>query len=164
DADRLRHPPYRDRAPRDRATRRGRQLPRRGRRRHDRRPAHDRERDRGRTLTLRRADLRAAPAPGPHPRAHRRSGSGPVRSVVVPSRPVLQTLPLPELPHWERTPADLPDAIRQIKAALRARIAASGRTVEEVFAVVQDQIAREVGEITAARERGEMIWPVIDFA
>src|SRR5689334_24260087 len=68
------------------------------------------------------------------------------------------------MPHWEQTPADLPDAIRQTKAALRARIAASGRTVEEVFAVVQDQIAHEVGEITAARERGEMIWPVIDFA
>jgi hypothetical protein len=72
--------------------------------------------------------------------------------------------PLPALPHWEQTPADLPDAIRQTKAALRARIAASGRTVEEVFAVVQDQIAHEVGEITAARERGEMIWPVIVFA
>jgi len=82
----------------------------------------------------------------------------------VSSRPMLQTAPLPALPHWEQTPADLPDAIRQTKAALRARIAASGRTVEEVFAVVQDQIAHEVGEITAARERGEMIWPVIDFA
>jgi hypothetical protein len=77
---------------------------------------------------------------------------------------VVPTAPLPALPHWEQTPADLPDAIRQTKAALRARIAASGRTVEDVFAVVQDQIAREVGEITAARERGEMIWPVIDFA
>ena len=82
----------------------------------------------------------------------------------MPSRPVLQTAPLPALPHWQQTPADLPDAIRQIKAALRARIAASGRTVEEVFAVVEDQIAHEVGEITAARERGEVIWPVIDFA
>src|ERR1700760_1499349 len=68
------------------------------------------------------------------------------------------------MPHWKQTPADLPDAIRQTKAALRARIAASGRTVEDVFAIVRDQIAHEVGEITAARERGEMIWPVIDFA
>src|ERR1700745_2563321 len=74
------------------------------------------------------------------------------------------TAPLPALPHWEQTPADLPDAIREIKAALRARIAASGRTVEEVFAVVEDQIQPEVGEITAARERGETIWPVIDYA
>src|SRR6201982_2921363 len=72
--------------------------------------------------------------------------------------------PLPVLPHWEQTPADLPDAVRQTKAALRARIAASGRTVEEVFAVVQDQIARDVGDNAAAGDRGEMIWPVIDFA
>src|SRR5262249_44922597 len=172
DADRLRHPPHRDRAPRDRAARRRRQLPRRGRRRHDRRTAHRRERDRGRPLALRGADLRAAPAPGPHPRAHRRSRPGPVdtgrrlrprRSVVVPSRPVVPTA-LPALPHWEQTPADLPDAIRQVKAALRARIAASGRTVEDVFAVVEDQIAHEAGEIIAAREHGEMVWPIVDYA
>ena len=70
------------------------------------------------------------------------------------SRPMVPTAPLPALPHWEQTPADLPDAVRQTKAALRARIAASGRTVEEVFAVVQDQIAHEVGEITA---RGSVV-------
>ncbi len=40
----------------------------------------------------------------------------------------LATAPLPPLPHWESVPADLPGAIRQVKAALRARIAASGRT------------------------------------
>jgi len=74
------------------------------------------------------------------------------------------TVPLPALPHWEETPADLPAAIRQIKAALRARIAASGRTVEDVFAVVEQQIRAEVAQITAARERGETIWPVIDYA
>ena len=45
------------------------------------------------------------------------------------------TSPLPALPHWETTPADLKAAIRAVKAALRARIAASGRTAEEVFAV-----------------------------
>src|SRR5262249_5202203 len=82
----------------------------------------------------------------------------------MPTRSVPRTAPPPSLPHWEQTPTDLPDAIRQTKAALRARIAASGRTVEEVFAVVQDQIEREVGEITAAQERGETIWPVIDYA
>jgi hypothetical protein len=68
------------------------------------------------------------------------------------------------LPHWEQPPADLPAAIRQLKAALRTRIAASGRTVEEVFAVVEQQIKAEVAEITAARERGETVWPVIDYA
>ena len=72
--------------------------------------------------------------------------------------------PLPALPHWEQTPAELPAAISQLKAAMRARIAASGRTVDEVFAVVERQVRAEVGEIAAARERGETIWPVIDYA
>jgi hypothetical protein len=68
------------------------------------------------------------------------------------------------LPHWEEPPADRLAAIRQIKAALRARIAASGRTVEEVFAVAEQRIKAEVDDITAARGRGETVWPVIDYA
>jgi hypothetical protein len=72
-------------------------------------------------------------------------------------------VPPPTLPHWEQTPDDLAAATREIKAALRARIAASGRTVEEVFAAVERRIQAEVGEITAARQRGETIWPVIDY-
>ena len=72
--------------------------------------------------------------------------------------------PVPVLPHWEEPPADRPAAIRQIKAALRARIAASGRTVEEVFAVAERRIQAEVDDIKAARERGETVWPVIDYA
>jgi hypothetical protein len=68
------------------------------------------------------------------------------------------------LPHWETTPADLPAAIREVKAALRARIAASGRTVEEVFAVVENRVRAEVEEIEAARLRGDAVWPVIDYA
>jgi hypothetical protein len=79
----------------------------------------------------------------------------------------ISTLPtfdaLPALPHWEQTPADPPSAIREMKAALRARIAASGRTVEEVFTVVEQRIKAEVDEIKAARERGETVWPVIDY-
>jgi hypothetical protein len=71
---------------------------------------------------------------------------------------------LPPLPHWEQPPADVSAAIRQVKTALRARIAASGRTVEDVFAVVERLVAAEVSEITAARERGETVWPVIDYA
>jgi len=35
------------------------------------------------------------------------------------------------LPHWENIPQDVPAAIAEIKAAVRERIAASGRTVEE---------------------------------
>src|SRR4051794_12006185 len=71
---------------------------------------------------------------------------------------------LPVLPHWEQTPADLKSAIRAIKTALRARIAASGRTVEEVFAVVEQGVRVAVEEIEDARRRGETIWPVIDYA
>ena len=82
----------------------------------------------------------------------------------MPVQPRPGTAPLPALPHWEQTPADLPAAIRQIKAALRARIAASGRTAEDVFAIVEQQIKAEVAQIAAARDRGESIWPVIDYA
>ena len=70
----------------------------------------------------------------------------------------------PGLPHWESTPEDLPAAIREIKAALRARIEASGRSVAEVFAVVETRIAAQVAEIAAAKRRGEDIWPVVHYA
>src|SRR5689334_12356089 len=71
---------------------------------------------------------------------------------------------LPPLPHWEEVPADLKAATREIKTALRARIAASGRTVEEVFAVVEQRISARVEEIEAAKRAGETVWPVIDYA
>ena len=71
---------------------------------------------------------------------------------------------LPPLPHWEAEPADPAAAIREIKPALRARIEASGRTVEEVFAVVQRRITARVAEIKAAKERGDSVWPIIEYA
>ncbi|MEH1030976.1 DUF1479 domain-containing protein [Micromonospora profundi] len=80
------------------------------------------------------------------------------------AQPDLAVAPLPPLPHWESTPADLPSAIRVVKAALRARIEASGRTVEEVFAVVEQRVRARVEEIAAARGRGETIWPIIEYA
>jgi hypothetical protein len=65
--------------------------------------------------------------------------------------------PLPPLPHWESTPEDLGAAIREVKAALRARIEASGRTVEEVFAVVEARVTAQVeadrGRPGSGRER-----------
>jgi hypothetical protein len=82
----------------------------------------------------------------------------------VADQPASAARALPPLPHWAQTPADVPGAVRQIKAALRARIAASGRTVEEVFAAVEAQVAAEVAEIAAVRERGEPVWPVLDYA
>lgn len=63
------------------------------------------------------------------------------------------------LPNWEETPADLPKAVREVKKAIRATIEASGRTVEEVFAVVEERIRREVDDIHAGQA-----WPVIDYA
>jgi hypothetical protein len=68
------------------------------------------------------------------------------------------------LPHWEATPADLGAATREIKAALRARIEASGRTVDEVFAVIEDRVRVKVTEIVESKRRGETIWPVIEYA
>jgi hypothetical protein len=69
----------------------------------------------------------------------------------------------PTLPHWETTPDDLSAAIREVKRALRARIEASGRSVDDVFAVMESRVRPRVEEIRAAKERGEVIWPVIDY-
>src|SRR5215204_6084550 len=74
------------------------------------------------------------------------------------------TVKAPPLPHWESIPPDLEAAIRETKTAIRARIEASGRTVEEVFAVVEAKMAERVTEIEEAKRRGETIWPVIDYA
>jgi hypothetical protein len=71
---------------------------------------------------------------------------------------------LPALPHWETIPSDLPAAISAVKKALRTRIEASGRSVEEVFDVVEARVRESVADIRAARSRGETIWPVLDFA
>jgi hypothetical protein len=79
-------------------------------------------------------------------------------------RTALDTDGLPPLPHWDSVPDDLPSAIRAVKAALRARIAASGRSVEEVFAVIERRVRDQVEEIVAAKRRGEPVWPEIDYA
>jgi hypothetical protein len=73
-------------------------------------------------------------------------------------------VPTQTLPHWETVPEDLAAATREIKAALRARIEASGRTVADVFAVVEERVAARVAEIQAEKARGETVWPVIDYA
>ncbi len=72
----------------------------------------------------------------------------------------MTTSATPTLPHWETTPPDLKAATREIKAAIRDRIAASGRTVEEVFAVVEGRVAARVAEIEASDD----VWPVVDYA
>src|SRR3954466_1862175 len=76
----------------------------------------------------------------------------------------MTTVQAPALPHWESPPPDHGAAIREIKAAIRARIEASGRTVEEIWAVVTEQLTERVEEIEAAKARGENVWPVIEYA
>ena len=68
------------------------------------------------------------------------------------------------LPHWETIPADIPAATAEIKAAIRARIEASGRTVADVIAEIESFLEDEIADIKAARARGEEVWPVIDYA
>lgn len=68
------------------------------------------------------------------------------------------------VPHWETTPTDLPAAVAEVKRALRAQIEASGRTVEEVFAVIEERVRQRVEEIEAVRARGENVWPIIEYA
>jgi hypothetical protein len=68
------------------------------------------------------------------------------------------------LPHWETIPADIPSATVEIKRAIRARIAASGRTVEEVVAEIEEYLEGEIADIQATKDRGEEVWPVIDYA
>src|SRR3954453_4243560 len=68
------------------------------------------------------------------------------------------------LPHWAPTPERPQAATREIKAAIRARIEASGRTVEEVWDVVTAMLTEKVEEIEAAKARGENVWPVIEYA
>jgi hypothetical protein len=70
---------------------------------------------------------------------------------------------LPALPHWEQAPADLAAATREIKAALRARIEASGRSVDEVFAVVEERVRAEVEQVEAEVAAGGTVWPEIAF-
>jgi hypothetical protein len=68
------------------------------------------------------------------------------------------------LPHWETIPTDIPAAITEIKAAIKAKIEASGRTLEQVITEIETFLETEIADIAAARKRGEQVWPVIDYA
>src|SRR5918998_3517828 len=57
-------------------------------------------------------------------------------------------------------PADVPAAIRETKARLRARIG----DVAGAFRQAEDAMRAEVAEVVAQRERGEKVWPVVRFA
>ena len=68
---------------------------------------------------------------------------------VIPSEP---TSSLPELPHWESTPADPKAAVREVKAALRSRLKAAGRPVDQVFAVIEKSVAAKVAHRSKRRK------------
>jgi len=87
-----------------------------------------------------------------------------VTSMSTSTAPSTPVSPLTGLPHWETIPDDIPAATAEIKAAIRARIEASGRTVADVIAEVEAFLEGEIADIEAARERGESVWPVIDYA
>ncbi|MEM9204621.1 MAG: hypothetical protein AAGC53_23510 [Actinomycetota bacterium] len=67
------------------------------------------------------------------------------------------------LPTWTAAPADEGAAIAEIKEAICARIERSGRTVAEVFAVVEASIAEQVAEIRAANDVDGTAWPQVQF-
>jgi hypothetical protein len=57
-------------------------------------------------------------------------------------------------------PEDVPAAIRELKAQLRARIG----DVEAAFAEVEAFIEAEVADIDATKARGAEVWPIIDYS
>ena len=57
-------------------------------------------------------------------------------------------------------PADIPAAIRETKAQLRARIG----DVAGAFRQAEEAMRAEVAEVVALRESGEEVWPIVRFA
>ncbi len=71
---------------------------------------------------------------------------------------------LEHLPSWPAQPADVGAAIGLIKAALRESVESSGRSVAEVFSVVEQLVADRAIEIQQANDDCGTAWPVLDYA
>jgi Protein of unknown function (DUF1479) len=71
---------------------------------------------------------------------------------------------LPELPSWTSTPTDTAAAITQTKHAIRQRLRAAGRSIDEVFSVMSDRVLAQVEEVAAELEAGRNVWPVVQYA
>ena len=69
-----------------------------------------------------------------------------------------------DLPTWTTTPADPVAAIAEFKTAVRARLRAAGRSIDEVFAVMAERVTAQVREIAAELEQGRNMWPVVEYA
>ncbi len=73
-----------------------------------------------------------------------------------------QTTPS-ELPHWDESPNDPATAICQVKAAIRARIEASGRTVDDVLAELEARLAPQIADVQAAVAATGTAWPIVHY-
>ena len=67
------------------------------------------------------------------------------------------------LPFWDETPADVADATRTIKAAIRDDMARRDRPIEAVIADFETYLHAEIADIETTRASGKEAWPVIDF-
>ena len=70
---------------------------------------------------------------------------------------------LEPLPSWPDQPADVSAAIGLIKSALRESIESSGRSVAQVFAVVEQLVADRAAEIQQANQDCGTAWPVLNY-
>lgn len=61
---------------------------------------------------------------------------------------------------WASPPEDFPAAIRAVKAKLREQIG----DVDALFARIEADLEPKVIEIEQARDRGEDVWPIVQFA
>lgn len=68
------------------------------------------------------------------------------------------------LPFWDETPADVADATRTIKAAIRDDMARRDRPIEAVIADIETYLHAEIADIETTRASGKEVWPVIDLA
>ena len=64
---------------------------------------------------------------------------------------------LPALPHWDTRRRTCPPRSARSRPRLRARIAASGRSVERSSRVIEPRVRDRVDEIVAAKGRGEPV-------
>jgi Protein of unknown function (DUF1479) len=69
-----------------------------------------------------------------------------------------------DLPSWQTTPADTGAAIAQTKHAIRSRLLAAGRSIDEVFAVAAERVGAQVADIAAELAAGRNVWPVVQYA
>ena len=78
----------------------------------------------------------------------------------TPARPVAGPVAGPAADAAADVPADMPAAIARTKAELRQRIG----DYTQVFTEVEQAVRTEVDTVVAAREAGENVWPVVEFA